>query len=209
MIVEDHGPGVFPLLGQTAITVLTDQFERLRDGDRFWYEAYLDPGTLATVQATRLSDIIRRNTTITTELQNDVFTLPAATPTPSPTPTATATATPTSTPIATATPTPSPTPTATATATPTSTPIATATPTPPQIILTAQGRLIHGQRAADLSWSGATSRLDVFRDGAFITNVRNDGSFTDRIGGSGPGTFTYQVCNRGTQTCSNEATVTF
>ena len=25
----------FPLLGQTAITVLTDQFERLRDGDRF------------------------------------------------------------------------------------------------------------------------------------------------------------------------------
>ena len=89
MIVEDHGPGVFPLLGKTAITVLTDQFERLRDGDRFWYEAYLDPNTLATVQATRLTDIIRRNTTITTELQQDVFTLPTATPTPSPTPTAT------------------------------------------------------------------------------------------------------------------------
>ena len=76
MIVEDHGPGVFPLLGQTAMTVLTDQFERLRDGDRFWYEAYLDPNTLATVQATRLTDIIRRNTTITTELQNDVFSFP-------------------------------------------------------------------------------------------------------------------------------------
>ncbi len=57
--------------------------------------------------------------------------------------------------------------------------------------------------------AGFVRGVDVFRNGAFITNVRNDGSFTDRIGGSGPGTFTYQVCNRGTQTCSNEATVTF
>jgi hypothetical protein len=183
MIAEDHGTRVFPMLGQTAITVLTDQFERLRDGDRFWYEAYLDPTTLATVQATSLSDIIRRNTTIATELQNDVFELPTATPTPSPTPTPTAT--------------------------PTSTPIATATPTPPQITLTAQGRLLHGQRAADLSWSGATSRLDVFRNGELIDRTRNDGFFSDHIGGSGPGTFTYQVCHKGTQTCSNEATVTF
>jgi hypothetical protein len=183
MIAEDHGTRVFPMLGQTAITVLTDQFERLRDGDRFWYEAYLDPTTLATVQATSLSDVIRRNTTIATELQNDVFELPTATPTPSPTPTPTAT--------------------------PTSTPIATATPTPPQITLTAQGRLLHGQRAADLSWSGATSRLDVFRNGELIDRTRNDGFFSDHIGGSGPGTFTYQVCHKGTQTCSNEATVTF
>src|SRR5262245_40862336 len=66
------------------------------------------------------------------------FKLPASTPTPTPTATATATAT-----VA-----PSPTPTATPTATP--------TPTPAQITLTAQGRLIHGRRAADLSWSGAT-----------------------------------------------------
>jgi hypothetical protein len=48
------------MMGSTLITILADQFARLRDGDRFWYEAYLDPDTLAVVQATRLSDIIRR-----------------------------------------------------------------------------------------------------------------------------------------------------
>src|SRR5206468_1847763 len=144
MVVENHA-AVFPLLGSTLITILTDQFERLRDGDRFWYEAYLDPATLATVQNTTLTDIIRRNTTITTEIQDDVFELPtptatptptstpSASPTPSPTSTATATATatftPTPTPTPTRTPRPSPTPTATATATATFTPTPTPTPT--------------------------------------------------------------------------------
>jgi hypothetical protein len=105
-----------------------------------------------------------------------------------------------------ASPTPTPTPTATATVTPTVTP----TPTPAQITLTAQGRLIRGQRAADLSWSGATtSRVDVYRDGVLIVRTRNDGFYRDKIGGPPPGTFTYQVCNRGSQTCSNQATVTF
>src|SRR5213079_864060 len=125
MLVENHRSNT--LLGATHIAVLTDQFERLRDGDRFWYEDYLDPGTLATVQATRLSDIIRRNTTILTELQNNVFTLPPATPTPSPTPTPSSSPTPTPRPSPTRTPSPSPTPTAAATATATA--IATATPT--------------------------------------------------------------------------------
>src|SRR5437762_14125944 len=46
-----------------------------------------------------------------------------------------------------ASPTPTPTPTTTATITPTDTP----TPTPAQITLTAQGRLIRRQRAADQS----------------------------------------------------------
>jgi hypothetical protein len=126
------------------------------------------------------------------------FQFPAASPTP--TATATATATPTATATATATP----------TATPTVTPTVTPTPTPAQITLTAQGRLIRGQRAADLTWSGATSnRVDVYRDGSLIVSTRNDGFYTDKIGGPPPGTFTYQVCNKGTQTCSNQATVTF
>jgi hypothetical protein len=42
-----------------------------------------------------------------------------------------------------------------------------------------------------------------------IAVTRNDGFYTDRIGGPPPGTFTYRVCNRGTNTCSNEATVNF
>jgi hypothetical protein len=42
-----------------------------------------------------------------------------------------------------------------------------------------------------------------------IVTTANDGSYTDRIGGRGPGSFTYRVCNQGTQTCSNDDTVTF
>jgi hypothetical protein len=49
----------------------------------------------------------------------------------------------------------------------------------------------------------------VYRNGALINTTRNNGFYTDRIGGRPPGTFTYQVCNAGTNTCSNQATVTF
>ena len=123
-------------------------------------------------------------------------------PTPSPTPSATPTSTPTAT--------PTPTPSATPTATPTATPSVTPTPTPGQITLSADGYLVNGRRRADLSWSGATSnRVDVYRNGALIVTTRNDGFYTDRIGGGGPGAFTYQVCNAGSNTCSNQATVTF
>jgi hypothetical protein len=109
-------------------------------------------------------------------------------------------------------PTPTPTPTATpsATPTPTVTPTATPTPTPGQITLSARGYLVNGRRRADLSWSGATSnRVDVYRNGSLIVTTRNDGFYTDRIGGPPPGTFTYQVCNAGTNNCSNQVTVTF
>jgi hypothetical protein len=100
-------------------------------------------------------------------------------------------------PAGTPTPTPTPTPTATATAT-------------PGIALSARGRRLQGQRAAQLSWSGATSnRVDVYRNDALIVTTRNDGLYTDRIGGTGHGSFTYKVCEAGTQTCSNETTVIF
>ena len=72
---EPHLPGA--QVGESFFTILKDQFERERDGDRFWYETYLDPVTLATVQAQTLSIIIKRNCPgITTELQDDVFQVP-------------------------------------------------------------------------------------------------------------------------------------
>ena len=37
----------------------------------------------------------------------------------------------------------------------------------------------------------------------------NDGAYTDSPGARGHATYTYKVCNAGTQTCSNQATVTF
>lgn len=73
-LTEDHVNG--GQVGETMFTIIKDQFERLRDGDRFWYEDYLDPATLATVQQQTLAAIIKRNTTITTEMQDDVFHTP-------------------------------------------------------------------------------------------------------------------------------------
>jgi hypothetical protein len=69
---------------------------------------------------------------------------------------------------------------------------------------------VNGKRRADLTWSGATSsNVDVYRNGGRIVTTANDGFYTDRIGGRAHATFTYQVCEAGTQTCSNQATVTF
>jgi len=104
--------------------------------------------------------------------------------------------------------TPSPTPTPTPTPTPSVTP--TPTPTPAQITLSARGYKVQGQRRVDLSWSGATSsNVDVYRNGGVIITTANDGFYTDPVGGHGHATFTYQVCNAGTNTCSNQAAVTF
>ncbi len=124
LLVETHQPNA--LVGPTLVAILKDQFQRLRDGDRFWYEAYLDPASLSFVQHnSRLSDVILRNTTITTELEINVFALqtpiPTATPTPRPTrtrlpPRADA---PDSNPNPTRSPTPTPRPTRTPTPTPT------------------------------------------------------------------------------------------
>ena len=130
-------------------------------------------------------------------------------PTPTPTATATSTPTPTSTPRATPTSTPNPTPTATPTAT--STPTATPTPSPGQITLTARSYKVRGRQTVDLSWNGVTSaNVDIYRNGVLIATVPNDGgTYTDHINRTGRGTYRYRVCNAGSQTCSNQATVTF
>jgi hypothetical protein len=60
-------------VGELFFTILKEQFEALRDGDRFWYELTLSGPELEEVQRTRLSDVIRRNTEIGDELPADVF----------------------------------------------------------------------------------------------------------------------------------------
>lgn len=74
--MEDHVNG--GKVGETFWTILKDRFERTRDGDRFWYESYLDAANLAMVQAQTLSGIIKRDSTIGNELQDDVFHVPTA-----------------------------------------------------------------------------------------------------------------------------------
>jgi len=78
------------------------------------------------------------------------------------------------------------------------------------ITLTATGYKVRGLQKADLEWNGATSiNVDIYRDGALLTTTANDGFYTDNIDQHGGGYYTYQVCEEGTSTCSNEATVTF
>jgi len=83
-----------------------------------------------------------------------------------------------------------------------------------EITLTATGYKVKGRQKADLEWSGATStEVDIKRDGdtiATITNNKNNDNFyTDNIDNVGGGSYTYKVCEAGTEICSNEATVTF
>jgi peroxidase len=73
-LAEKHMPG--RMVSETTYTILKDQFERLRDGDRFWYQIYLPHPLVNMLEHQTLADIIRRNTTIDRELQNDVFHLP-------------------------------------------------------------------------------------------------------------------------------------
>ncbi len=70
-LAEEHVEGA--LIGETFHAILKDQFERLRDGDRFWYERYLPDNLVRLVNQQTLSRIIRRNTDIGSELPDNVF----------------------------------------------------------------------------------------------------------------------------------------
>ncbi len=72
MLAEDNLPGTS--VGELQFTVLADQFLRLRDGDRFWYENIYSGAELDELRNTTLADVIARNTTIAPgELQENVF----------------------------------------------------------------------------------------------------------------------------------------
>ena len=79
MLAEKHAPG--SSLGPTHIAVLRDQFKRLRDGDRFWYQNRMfAPQEVAALQSTRLSDILQRNSGVTGLQQNVFFAADLSTP---------------------------------------------------------------------------------------------------------------------------------
>lgn len=69
-LAEDHLPG--SSIGETFTAIIVDQFVRLRDGDRYWYESSLPRNLVNEINNTSLADIIRRNTGIT-KLQENVF----------------------------------------------------------------------------------------------------------------------------------------
>ena len=69
-LAEDHVSG--SSVGPTFRRIIADQFERIRDGDRLWYSRIFSGSQLQALQQTRLSEVIRRNTTIT-KIQDNVF----------------------------------------------------------------------------------------------------------------------------------------
>ena len=69
-LAEDHvrESSVGPLFQR----IIVDQFMRLRSGDRNWYETTFTGRELGQLRSTRLSDVLRRNTSLRT-LQHNVF----------------------------------------------------------------------------------------------------------------------------------------
>jgi hypothetical protein len=72
-VIEDHIEG--GAIGELCATILVEQFERLRDGDRFWYENNDAIGEKLKyeIHNTRLADIIDRNTGIYCLEENAFF----------------------------------------------------------------------------------------------------------------------------------------
>ncbi len=64
------------IVGETFHAILVAQFEALRDGDRFWYQHILPAPEARRIARTRLADVIRRNTRIGSELQDNAFVIP-------------------------------------------------------------------------------------------------------------------------------------
>lgn len=69
-IAERHVPGAS--VGELIHNVLVDQFSRVRDGDRFYFENTLPDSLIQEVKSTTLADIIHRNTALTS-LDSEVF----------------------------------------------------------------------------------------------------------------------------------------
>lgn len=69
LLAEDHRADA--QVGETLYRILRQQFLGLRDGDRFWWASALPKEHRLEVTKSRLIDIIRRNTTIGSEVDDD------------------------------------------------------------------------------------------------------------------------------------------
>jgi len=113
------------------------------------------------------------------------------------------------TPTPTPTPTPSPTPPPLQNPTPSPTPSPSPTPNP-SFSLSAKGIKVKGVESSNLTWSGATStKVDIWRNSSLILTAANNGSQKDNLNTRGAGSYTYRVCQSGTDVCSNSVTVVF
>ena len=78
------------------------------------------------------------------------------------------------------------------------------------ITLSANGYKVKGRHSVDLTWNGAAStNVDIYRDGSVIDTTANDGAYTWSSNNRGGASYTFQVCEAGTTTCSGSVTVVF
>ena len=79
------------------------------------------------------------------------------------------------------------------------------------IELSANGYKASDSQTVQLSWSEAKSeRVDIYRDGSLLTNAQeNSGNYTDRVNRHSGGSYLYEVCEAGSENCSNAAGVVF
>ncbi|WP_376694712.1 PKD domain-containing protein [Wenzhouxiangella sp. EGI_FJ10305] len=78
------------------------------------------------------------------------------------------------------------------------------------ITLSASGYKVKGRHNVDLAWDGAEStNVDIYLDGGVIDTTANDGAYTWSSNNRGGGSYTFQVCEAGTSTCSDSVTVNF
>ena len=75
VLAENHLPGAS--VGPTAARILVDQFQRIRNGDRFWYQNAFSGQLLRDIDNTKLSDILKRNTKLS-NIQQNVFVFQAS-----------------------------------------------------------------------------------------------------------------------------------
>jgi len=76
--------------------------------------------------------------------------------------------------------------------------------------VSARGVRVRGNQVAEVTWAPVYGSMDVYRDGALVTQMaegRNTGTWSDSLGKRGRNaSHTYQVCEQGTRHCSNIAT---
>ncbi len=81
-------------------------------------------------------------------------------------------------------------------------------PPPGNLVLTSTVKT-KGTFKVFLAWTGSSAAsIDVYRNGTRVATVANSGAYTDNVGRAA-GAYTHQVCEAGTDTCSNTVTNTF
>lgn len=65
-----------------------------------------------------------------------------------------------------------------------------------------------GSSIVDLRWSGAESRVDLYRNGSKVATLENQGSYRDRFNTSAD-QVVYQLCAENTEQCSAEIVAQF